>query len=68
VLPPAVTVPFNQITSGVNTGQTLIVGDGSTLRHQGTGIIDANSVSGATNNGSSYAGRVPITPGQATLP
>jgi hypothetical protein len=35
---------FNAITSGNNTGQTLTVGNGSTLEPTGTGIIEANLI------------------------
>jgi hypothetical protein len=33
--------PFNLVTSGVNTGQTLTVGNGSSFLKAGTGIIEA---------------------------
>ena len=57
-LPPSVTTSFNQITSGINTGQNLQVGDTSILQPKGTGIIISNKLSGSTQGGNSYAGRV----------
>lgn len=64
-------VPFTIIGSGVNRGQTLEVGDGSTLKPTEGGIIEANKLGGATvsvdANSDSYAGRVKIPAGAATL-
>lgn len=67
VLPASVTVAFSQITSGVNTGQNLQVGDTSFLHPVGTGIVMANKLSGSTLGGSSYAGRVPVPQGTTSL-
>ena len=66
-LPPSVSLSFSQITSGVNKSQNLQVGDSSNLHPIGTGIITANKLSGATQGGSSYAGRVPIPMGTTSL-
>lgn len=57
-LPPAVTVPFGQITSGTNSGQSLQVGAGSTLSPVGGGTISANSLVGA--GAGKYSGSVAI--------
>lgn len=35
---------FNSITTGTNTGQTLTVGNGTTLAPSGTGVIEANEI------------------------
>lgn len=43
---PAIFVPFTNITSGTNTGQALVVGNGSTLTASGTGVIAANQFVG----------------------
>ena len=40
------TVPFNLITAGTNSGQALLIGDGSTLGPTGTGTITANIFTG----------------------
>ena len=66
-LPPSVTVSFSQITSGVNTGQNLQVGDTSYLHPTGTGIVEANRLSGSTTGGSSFAGRVAVPQGATSL-
>ncbi|MDP4232875.1 MAG: hypothetical protein Q8913_05890 [Bacteroidota bacterium] len=42
------TIPFSNITSGINTGQTLQVGTGSTLNFTGTGTINASTLLGNT--------------------
>ncbi len=63
ILPPSVTVSFSQITTGVNRGQVLTVGDSSKLKLSGTGLIESNALKGATVDGSSYAGRVRIPKG-----
>lgn len=64
-------VPFDIITSGINRGQDLDVGDGSTLKPVGNGIVQANKLSGATisvdANSASFAGRVKIPRGAAAL-
>jgi len=49
---------FNAITSGVNTAQTLTVGNGSTLAPSGTGVVNANEVAGVTVSGTPAAGSV----------
>jgi hypothetical protein len=66
-LPPSVSTSFSQITSGINTGQNLQVGDTSFLHPIGTGIIQANKLSGSSTGGSSYAGRVPVPQGTTSL-
>ena len=66
-LPGSVTMPFSQITTGVNTGQNLQVGDTSFLHPVGTGIIMANKLSGSSQGGGSYAGRVPVPQGTTSL-
>lgn len=58
-IPAGVTVSFNQITSGVNTGQNLQVGAGSTVSPTGTGVVTANNVVGAGPN--KFSGSVAIT-------
>jgi hypothetical protein len=42
---------FNQVGSGTNTGQNLVVGNGSALTPTGTGIINANEINGAPVTG-----------------
>jgi hypothetical protein len=66
-LPKSVTVGFDQITTGTNQGQTLDVGLGSILKHVADGIVEANRVAGATTDGSSYAGRIPIKKGDTFM-
>lgn len=66
-LPATVTISFSQITSGVNNGQNLQVGDSSYLHPVGTGLINANKLSGSSQGGSSYAGRVPVPMGTTSL-
>jgi hypothetical protein len=64
-------VPFDIITSGINRGQDLDVGDGSVLKPVGNGVVQANKLSGATisvdANSASFAGRVKIPRGAAAL-
>lgn len=64
-------VPFDLITTGVNQGQALDVGDGTVLKPVGNGIVQANKLSGATvsvdANSASFAGRVKIPRGASTL-
>lgn len=71
IIPDIKGVPFNLITSGVNTGQTLIVGDSTKLYPQGKGEITANRLTGASftvnSNADSYAGRVKIPKGVSSL-
>lgn len=71
IIPDVKGVPFNLITSGVNTGQTLIVGDSTKLFPQGKGEITANRLTGASftvnSNADSYAGRVKIPKGVSSL-
>lgn len=71
IIPDIKGVPFNLITTGTNTGQTLIVGDSSKLTPQGTGSITANRLTGASytinTNADSYAGRVKVPKGVASL-
>ncbi|MEP7235449.1 MAG: hypothetical protein ABI778_09155, partial [Ignavibacteriota bacterium] len=66
-LPPSITTPFSQITSGINNGQDLQVGDTSILRPTGTGIIISNKLSGSSAGGSSYAGRIAVPMGTTSL-
>ncbi|MBS1904504.1 MAG: hypothetical protein JSS75_12420 [Bacteroidetes bacterium] len=67
VIPTAVTIPWNQVTSGINQNQDMKVGDGSSLRLTGTGTIESNSLRGATVGGNSYAGRIAIPQGATTF-
>ncbi|HEY6172045.1 MAG TPA: hypothetical protein VIX80_07300 [Candidatus Kapabacteria bacterium] len=71
IIPDMKGVPFNLITSGINTGQTLVVGDSTKLYPQGKGEITANRLTGASftvnSNADSYAGRVKIPKGVASL-
>jgi hypothetical protein len=71
IIPDLKGVPFDMITSGVNKGQTLVVGDSTNLYPQGTGKITANRLSGASftvnSNADSYAGRVAIPKGVSSL-
>jgi hypothetical protein len=71
IIPDIKGVPFNLITSGVNTGQTLVVGDSTKLYPQGKGEITANRLTGASftvnSNADSYAGRVKIPKGVSSL-
>lgn len=64
-------IPFDYITSGVNRGQDLDVGDGTTLKPVGNGIVQSNSLRGSTisvdANSASYAGRIKIPRGAAAL-
>jgi hypothetical protein len=64
-------VPFDLITTGVNRGQKLEVGDATVLKPIGNGIIQANKLSGATisvdANSASFAGRVKIPRGAAAV-
>ncbi len=64
-LPPAVSVPFNQITSGVNTGQNLQVGAGSTLSPVAGGMISSNSLVGAGIG--KYTGAITIPINASTM-
>jgi len=48
-LPAAITVPFNQISSGTNTTATMTVGNGATLAPSGTGIVTSNQFVGASS-------------------
>jgi hypothetical protein len=45
-LPTGISVPFNQISSGVNTTATMDVGNGASLIPSGTGIIAATRFTG----------------------
>jgi len=69
--PPVEHLSFEHILSGMNRGQSLAVGDSSELKPEGNGIIEANRLSGAAvsvdANSDSYAGRVKIPAGAATL-
>jgi len=59
------------ITSGINTGQNLQVGNGSVINYTGTGLINANEVGGIqVVNGSvpTHAGMLLISqPGNSTM-
>ena len=46
-LPAGTTVSFDQITSGINSGQTLTVGAGSTLTMSNGGIVASNQFLGS---------------------
>jgi hypothetical protein len=67
VLPSSVAVPFQNVTSGVNSNQDLQVGTGSVLHPTETGIVVANQLSGASLNGTSFAGRVTVPQGATTM-
>jgi hypothetical protein len=47
--------PWSQVTSGVNNGQTLTVGSSSILNYSGSGILNANQITGNTITGISGA-------------
>lgn len=69
--PPVEHLSFESILSGMNRGQDLQVGDSSTLKPTGSGVIESNRLSGAAvsvdANSDSYAGRVKIPVGAAEL-
>lgn len=56
------TVTFDGVFTGVNTGQTLSIGDGSVLAYEGTGTINANEI-GSVN----VTGNEPTHPGQVLI-
>lgn len=63
------TVPFSQVLTGTNAGQTLTVGAGSTLTFTGTGIVNAREVGGidVSGNAPTHAGQLLISqPGNTT--
>ncbi|MFZ5391386.1 MAG: beta strand repeat-containing protein, partial [Patescibacteria group bacterium] len=45
---PATSVPFSGVLGSTNTGQALVVGNGSSLDYTGTGTINASSIGGYT--------------------
>lgn len=49
---------FNNITSGSNTTATMTVGTGATLEPTGSGVIEANEISGVTVSGTPSTGQV----------
>jgi hypothetical protein len=59
-IPSGVTMSFSQLTSGVNTGQNLQIGNGSTLSPIGTGVNTANNVVGAGPNKFSGSVAIPL--------
>lgn len=60
-------VAFSAVLSGVNSGQALTVGDGSSLGSTGTGTIDALTVNGVAITGdASAANLAPMTVGDGT--
>lgn len=68
--PIKISVPFDSIRTGTNTGQTLTVGNGTLLAPSGTGIIRANqfvgtgSVTNAVDLGTAeVAGILPVDKG-----
>lgn len=66
-LPDLKGVPFNIVTSGVNKGQSLQVGDSTILQPIGGGIISSNKLVGSTIDAGSYAGRIKVPKGSTTL-
>ena len=63
------TVAFGSVTSGTNSSQTLLVGNGSSLSFTGTGVINANEVGGinVAGNSPTHAGQLLISqPGNTT--
>ncbi len=69
--PEMPSVPFSMVESGVNRGQELVVGEGSSLRPVSGGTIESNALSGATVSvdatSASYSGRIKIPAGAATV-
>ncbi len=59
-IPSATTISFSQITSGVNTGQNLQVGGGSTIQPIGGGTVVSNSLIGAGPGKFSGAVTIPL--------
>ncbi|MBU1039131.1 hypothetical protein KKC17_02820, partial [Patescibacteria group bacterium] len=45
---PATSVPFSGVLGSTNTGEALVVGNGSSLDYTGTGTINASSIGGYT--------------------
>lgn len=66
-VPELKSVPFNIVTSGVNKGQNLQVGDSSILQPSGAGIVSSNKLVGSSIDASSYAGRISVPKGATTL-
>lgn len=64
---PITSVPFNAITTGINT-TALKVGNGGVLNAQGTGVINATEINGIPITGTlTHAGQIPISqPGNAS--
>jgi hypothetical protein len=60
VIPAGTTISFSQITSGVNTGQNLQVGAGSTLQPLAGGTVVSNSLVGAGPGKFSGAVSIPL--------
>jgi hypothetical protein len=50
-----VSVPFNEMVAGTNTGQTLIIGNGSILSFTGSGSNNANKLYGVAINSAAPA-------------
>jgi hypothetical protein len=58
-LPSGTSVPANQITSGtLQPGTVITAGNGSAIAPTGTGVIEANKLSGSGVN--KYSGSIPI--------
>src|SRR5208282_5439637 len=65
----SVIAPFNEVGAGVNTGQNLIVSNGSVLDFSGTGVIDASAINeiNVSGNQPTHAGQLLISqPGNAS--
>src|SRR5207253_642701 len=61
-----VTIPFSQITTGTDLGQTLTLGAGSNLTTAGTGFI-SGAITGAVINNSTIGFTTPSTGAFTTL-
>ena len=58
---PATSVPFNDVTTGINN-TLLTVGIGGVLEASGTGVIDATEINGIPITGAlTHAGMIPIS-------
>lgn len=58
---PVSDVPFNKVTTGINT-TLLTVGNGGTLEASGSGIIDATEINGIPITGTlTHPGMIPIS-------
>jgi hypothetical protein len=51
-------IPFSELTTGTNVRADMAVGSGATLVPSGSGVIEANEVSGVTVSGTPSTGQV----------